>query len=206
MTNFFRRLERYGIRKAFALILVRFVNSLRVVLYRLVFSDNSPKIYDVKIHLPTQFLGNGCIELSGCQLGVWPSPYFLNGSGYLEARAKTAKIHIGHGTAINNNFVVIADKSSITIGENCLIGPNLFIVDSDFHGIEVLDRRGNDYGFGSISIGDDVFIGAGVKILKNVTIGDGVVVAGGSVVVDSLEAFCVYGGIPAKKIGSLKNA
>lgn len=174
-------------------------------MYRLIYSNNSPKLNNVKIYLPTQYVGKGCIELNGCQLGVWPSPYFINSSGYIEARADTAKIKIGAGTAISNNFVIIADKTSISIGDNCLIGPNLFIVDSDFHGIDISDRRGSDYHFGSVSIGNDVFIGEGVKILKSSVIGNGSVIASGSIVVGSLDPLGVYGGIPAKKIGEVKN-
>ncbi|MFE4072839.1 CatB-related O-acetyltransferase [Peribacillus sp. YIM B13477] len=53
----------------------------------------------------------------------------------------------------------------------------------------------------SVIIGNDVWIGADVKILEGVNIGDGVVIATGAVVINDLEPYSIYGGVPAKKIG-----
>lgn len=49
-------------------------------------------------------------------------------------------------------------------------------------------------------IGDDVWVGAGSIIMAGVTIGDGAIIAAGSVVTKDEEAYCIYGGTPAKKI------
>ena len=49
-------------------------------------------------------------------------------------------------------------------------------------------------------IGDDVWVGAGSIIMAGVTIGDGAIIAAGSVVTKNVEAYCIYGGVPAKKI------
>lgn len=49
-------------------------------------------------------------------------------------------------------------------------------------------------------IGDDVWVGAGSIIMAGVTIGDGAIIAAGSVVTKDVEAYCIYGGVPAKKI------
>lgn len=50
------------------------------------------------------------------------------------------------------------------------------------------------------NIGDDVWVGAGSIIMAGVTIGDGAIIAAGSVVTKNVEAYCIYGGTPAKKI------
>lgn len=50
-------------------------------------------------------------------------------------------------------------------------------------------------------IGNDVWIGSNVSILDGCRIGDGVIIATGSVVLGDLEPYFIYGGIPAKKIG-----
>jgi virginiamycin A acetyltransferase len=53
---------------------------------------------------------------------------------------------------------------------------------------------------GHIEIGNDVWIGLNVIILSGVKIGDGVVIAAGSVVTKSIPAYSIYGGVPAKFI------
>ena len=51
-----------------------------------------------------------------------------------------------------------------------------------------------------VMIGNDVWIGARVTILRGVSIGDGAIVAGGSVVTKDVEPYAVVGGVPAKPI------
>lgn len=50
------------------------------------------------------------------------------------------------------------------------------------------------------NIGDDVWIGASCIIMAGVTIGNGAIVAAGSVVTKDVEPYCIYGGCPARKI------
>lgn len=52
----------------------------------------------------------------------------------------------------------------------------------------------------SVRIGDDVWVGYGAIILSGVEIGDGSIVAAGSVVTKDVEAYSIVGGNPAKKI------
>lgn len=62
------------------------------------------------------------------QLGVTPSSYFYHTTGYIEARNSSAIVTIKDHTIINNNFVIIADKSSVTIGKHCLIDPSFLLL------------------------------------------------------------------------------
>ncbi|GAA4175629.1 hypothetical protein GCM10022218_21630 [Sphingobacterium ginsenosidimutans] len=52
----------------------------------------------------------------------------------------------------------------------------------------------------STKIGRDVWIGAHVLIMTGVEIGDGSIIAAGSVVTKNVEPFSIYAGVPAKKI------
>jgi maltose O-acetyltransferase len=122
----------------------------------------------------------------------------------LEARGETSEIVIGENSHINNNLTIIAEAAKITLGNRCLGGPNVMILDSDFHGLAVADRmitsRANR---SSVVVGDDVFIGASVIILKGVTVGDGSVIAAGSVVAKDIPANVIAGGNPARALREL---
>ena len=54
---------------------------------------------------------------------------------------------------------------------------------------------------GPIAIGNDVWIGAGAKILKGANIGDGVIIGAQAVVRGDLEPYSIYVGVPARKVG-----
>lgn len=149
---------------------------------------------------PTLVIGNGVIRFEkDVQLGYFPSPFFLNGYVHIEARSKNSSINFGEDTYINNNFVAIAEHTSITIGKRCLVGTHVEMYDSDFHGMAVADRRVSDAARAKpVVIGHDVFIGSNVKILKGVVIGDGSVIANGSIVVDAIPPGVIAGGNPAR--------
>lgn len=176
------------------------LQKVRVFIYKLFFSDNCAILKGVKLNQPAQFVGRGNIELDGVTVGLWPAPGFISGSAYFEARSKTASIRVGNGTVFNNGAVIIADKGAVSIGLRCLIGPCFFVVDSDFHGLEIENRNSSNYECKDVSIGDDVFIGSNVKVMKGVRIGKGSIIGSGSVVVSDVEELSIYAGVPAKLI------
>jgi maltose O-acetyltransferase len=149
---------------------------------------------------PVLILGDGIVQFEkGITLGYYPSPYFFGGCIHLEARGKGTYISIGENTQVNNNFVAVAEHTAIKIGKRCLIGTNVEILDSDFHGISVLDRGKSTREMARpVVIGDDVFIGSNVKIMKGVIIGNGSVVANGSVVISAIPHDVIAIGNPAR--------
>lgn len=154
---------------------------------------------------PLQLTGRGEICFEGrVKIGVFPSPYFFNGYAYLEARNPGARISIGDGTWINNNFVAISEHKSITIGKNVLIGTFVEIFDSNFHGLEPERRRvSSPDEAAAVVVEDNVFIGSNVKILRGVTVGRDSVIANGSLVTRSLPPRVVAGGNPARVLKQL---
>lgn len=118
----------------------------------------------------------------GCSLGVYPSPNLYHGECYIEARNPEAEVVIGERVFINNNATIIADKSSIQIGDDTLIGPNFMCFDSNFHPLDPNKRLSSDYQSNPVKIGKNVFIGANVMILKGTIIGDDSIIGAGCVV------------------------
>lgn len=114
-----------------------------------------------------------------------------------------ALISIGKNTTVGyHTFIFSSDK--IEIGNDCLIAPFVYIVDSN-HGIEKSTRINLQPNITApVVIGDDVWIGTGAKILPGTKIGDGAVIAAGAVVNIEVPPFEIFGGIPAKKIGERK--
>ncbi len=110
-----------------------------------------------------------------------------------------ATVSIGENTTFGYHSYLFASER-IEIGNNCLIAPFVYLVDSD-HSIDrdqLINRQPNQTA--PIKIGDDVWIGTGAKILKGVHIGTGAVIAAGALVKDDVAPYTIVGGIPAKKI------
>lgn len=169
-------------------------------------SNNMPIGDSFIIAQKTLFLGLGKIKLcENSQIGYYPSPDFHTTESYIEARNKTAFISIGKSTMINIHCRLICNSSFIEIGDNCRIGTDFLCVDSDFHGIKKEDRDNPEkIKNRPVKIGNDVFIGNNVTILKGVEIGDNCVIGAGSVVVKSIPANTVACGNPAKVIKEIR--
>ncbi len=183
---------------------IEFFQTLRIFGYKLL-SDARNVSSLAHSNQPVLMTGLGKIDLRKCSLGVWPSPYFLNGYMHIEARNPGSEIFIGNGVFINNNAVIIADRSRISIGENTLIGTEFTVYDSDFHELHPEGRMNGLYETASVEIGDNVFIGSRVTVLKGVAIGDNSVIAAGSLVSKSIPSYVIAGGVPARIIKSIKN-
>lgn len=107
------------------------------------------------------------------------------------------------GSGFCNSDTKIRCKNHISIGEGAVISHNVTIEDYDGHQLYNVDADGNREAVAisaPITIGDHVWIGAKATILKGVTIGDGAVIAAGSVVTKDVPAHCLCAGCPAKVI------
>jgi acetyltransferase-like isoleucine patch superfamily enzyme len=172
---------------------------IRIKYFQLL-SDNMPKQDGCTRVQPVLTTGNGIIELGKCTFGYFPSERFWNSYCHIEARTCDSKVVVGNGVFLNNDAVLVAERTSIIIGDDCLIGPSVKIYDSDFHNINPESRRAGNHRCAPIQIERNVFIGAGVLILKGTTIGECSVIAAGSVVTKSIPSYCVAAGNPARII------
>lgn len=97
--------------------------------------------------------------------------------------------------------VLITTDGGVSIGDRTLVGYGTKILSSN-HNVPKLPDRIFDSGHtkAPVMIGNDAWLGANCIILPGVTIGDGAVVAAGSVVTKDVPANVFVGGIPAKII------
>jgi acetyltransferase-like isoleucine patch superfamily enzyme len=125
----------------------------------------------------------------------------------LRTLCEGAKIIIGKGVGLSGTSICAA--KSVLIGDNCLIGSNVLIVDTDFHTINPVNRRFNksfnDIKSGSVVLGKNVFVGAGAYLLKDVTIGDNSVIGAASVVTKNVSSDVIVAGNPSKFICNIPN-
>jgi galactoside O-acetyltransferase len=133
--------------------------------------------------------------------------------GTVTYNKNNASLIVGDNTAINGS-TLFSIASCVEIGRNVLISFDCLIMDHDGHSLDSNIRNNDlpdllsgkpkswdDVGIQIIKINDSAWIGARVTILKGVTIGEGSIVASGSVVTKDVSPFSIVGGNPARKIG-----
>lgn len=101
-----------------------------------------------------------------------------------------------HPAAKIGKGIMFDHATGIVIGETAVIGDNCSIL----HAV-TLGGTGKENEDRHPKIGNGVLIGAGAKILGNITIGDDARVAAGSVVLEAVPPKCTVAGVPAKPIG-----
>jgi acetyltransferase-like isoleucine patch superfamily enzyme len=110
---------------------------------------------------------------------------------------------IGSDCAINSG-VVIYTGNGVTIGDAVAVAANCTFAPTN-HAVADRTRRIRDQGFqpskGGIVVEADVWIGANAVLLDGAVIRTGAVIAAGAVVRGEVEAFAIYAGAPARKIG-----
>jgi acetyltransferase-like isoleucine patch superfamily enzyme len=110
-----------------------------------------------------------------------------------------AVLRLERGSAIGARCTVNVE-SGIRLGEGTQVSWGVQLMDTDFHRITRPDGSVPRH-TAPITLGRHVLVGTGAMILKGVTVGDGAVVAAGSVVTKDVEAGWVVGGNPAKRLG-----
>lgn len=130
---------------------------------------------------------------------VWIEPPFFCDYG--------VNVHIGATSFVNANCVFL-DSAEIRIGANALIAPGVQLVTAE-HPLRAADRivpmtervpGRSPYRTHArpITIGADVWIGAGAIVLPGVSIGDGVTIGAGSLVTSHIPAHTLAFGQPCR--------
>jgi acetyltransferase-like isoleucine patch superfamily enzyme len=128
--------------------------------------------------------GNGCV---------------IREYAFFQLTKPNPKLIVGNHVVVGRSSIITV-KESVKIGDHTLIGSFVQITDHDHDTkANILISKQNAV-IKPVSIGKDVWIGAGAKILKGVTIGDGAVVGANSVVTKDIPAYAIVGGVPARLI------
>lgn len=121
--------------------------------------------------------------------------------------------HYGRHTRIGKNFfanfnLTVQDDAEVTIGDNCMFGPNVTIV-TPLHPMVSGERKAMLTASGEkkslcyakpVHIGSDCWFGASVTVCPGVTIGDRCVIGAGSVVTRDIPPDSFASGVPCRVI------
>lgn len=135
-------------------------------------------------------------------MGFPAAPRHGDGAVLLQPRGAAAAISIGQNTVISNNTSVVA-MGEIKIGNDCLIGDLVQIMDCDFHELDPLRRKQGVGLIEPVMIGDNVWLGSRVIVLRGVSIGENSVIGVGSIVTRPIPANCIAAGAPARVVREL---
>ena len=124
------------------------------------------------------------------KLRYWKVPFLPRFISYITRIITGIEIH--PGASIGNRFF-IDHGEGVVIGETTTIGDDVLIYQQ-----VTLGGTGKEHGKRHPTIGNNVIIGAGAKVLGNITIGDNVRIGAGSVVIDDVPEMSTVVGIPGK--------
>lgn len=116
-------------------------------------------------------------------------------------------ICIGLGTYIypGNSLIDVSRPSLVTIGSNCFINQHFTLLTHDFvTGVFTGSGRNFLNSSGRVTIGNNVGFGQNVMVLKGVTIGDNVFVGAGSIVTKDIPSNSVAVGSPCRVIMTIE--
>lgn len=145
--------------------------------------------------------------VSNTSTGYWKVKYEGRNLVPENCQFLSDSISLGYATTLGVNNII---SGNVSIGKYCQLGANVAI-HANNHPISYLTtyinynlfdgelKKNIDYS-NKISIGNDVWIGQGVIIIGNLNIGNGAILAAGSIVVKDVEPYSIVGGNPAKLI------
>lgn len=116
-------------------------------------------------------------------------------------KEKVSKLSIGKNTYIGEQNNIRASGGVISIGENCLISQQVSIIVANHQVAKGSTIKSQPWeSKGDVIIGNDVWIGCSAQIMPGVKIGDGAVIAAGSLVSKDVEPYAIVAGVPAKLV------
>jgi acetyltransferase-like isoleucine patch superfamily enzyme len=117
-----------------------------------------------------------------------------------KVRCHEGVVSIGAKTVLGQECTISAYRH-VAIGRECVIADRVMFIDFD-HGMAEVERpiRLQGIYMRDVNVGNNVWIGYGVCILRGVTVGDNAVIGANAVVTRDVPANAVVGGVPARVI------
>ena len=122
-------------------------------------------------------------------------------------------VTIGEYTYVRPKVHKWTNKYTLTIGKFCSIADTVEIIVDGNHRVDWVttfplsqillndwSERGHPEGKGNMKIGNDVWIGMKALIMPGVNIGDGAVIAAGSIVTHDVLPYTIVAGVPARYV------
>ncbi|MCF6325020.1 MAG: acyltransferase [Gammaproteobacteria bacterium] len=147
---------------------------------------------------------------SGCKVSpkseVELSPLISIGKGtqissFTKIKASDGELTIGYDVSIGTSCFISADKGGVSIGDHCMIGSNTTIVGNNYRydslDTPICQQEKTSKG---ISLGSNVWVGAGCVILDGAQVGENVIITPNSVVSGKIAPNTIVQGNPAKVI------
>lgn len=152
----------------------------------------------VNIGRSVKIESSALIEPSGGEISIGDQSFIDHG---VVIRALHGRITIGENCYINAYSMLIGG-GDISIGKNTAIaGFTLIVASNHVFESKIIPIREQGLITVGVKIGDDVWIGAGARILDGVSIGSGAVVGAGSVVTKDVPPNTIVAGVPSRVIG-----
>jgi acetyltransferase-like isoleucine patch superfamily enzyme len=129
------------------------------------------------------------------------SSFIHNAATFIVGDSPKANITVSDNVYIGR-FANIHTNSSISIGANSVISDYVYISTLS-HGFNPENgpiMQQASYDKGPVVLGENVFLGFGVKVMPNITLGDWCIIGAGSVVTKSFPSYVMVAGNPAKVI------
>lgn len=140
--------------------------------------------------------GNGSSIVAGDAIFVGKNTIFS---------CSSASIKLGNEVSMGPHSYIRASRAPVTLGSYITIGAHSVIISGNPGqnrlDIPMMKQEGPAKG---ISIGDDVWMGVGVRIIDGVKVANGCIIGAGAVVTKDIPDYCVAAGVPARVIANRK--